>query len=140
MGCINLERVDLGSNRTSIGNYAFKDCIKLQEIKIPKVTGMQTVNQEAFSGCWSLKSVFFPSGFKKIVSKAFEGCTSLEAIYLPVSISEIETEAFSQVSMDNCTVYYQGSTDKEDPEDVRYKFENEEIRFFNWMGNQDCWQ
>lgn len=63
---------------TSIGKYAFKNCVNLTHITFPKT--LLYINECAFAGCSSLTSISFPSAVKTIGSRAFEGCTSLSTV------------------------------------------------------------
>lgn len=85
------------SNITTIGNYAFNSCTKLESIFIPNsVTSMGTA---AFKGCISLTDVRFQTkedgtvNLKTIPTQCFRYCpfTSIE---IPEGITEIGDEAF----------------------------------------------
>lgn len=54
---------------------AFKDCTKLEEIKLPQISEL---GQEAFAGCTVLKK--FDNDVKKIGIGVFKDCTSIEEV------------------------------------------------------------
>ncbi len=85
------------SNITTIGNYAFNSCTKLESIVIPK--SVTSMGEAAFKGCISLTDVRFQTkedgtvNLKKIPKQCFRYCpfTSIE---IPEGITTIGDEAF----------------------------------------------
>ncbi len=78
---------------TTIGDDAFYNCEKLEELNLPK--GITEIGSRAFSGCCELKKAVLPSTLKTMGSSAFSNCTSLESISIPRSLEEIPELAFS---------------------------------------------
>ena len=94
---------------TSIGEYAFGNCSKLENIRIPKsVTSIgggafdssglksvvipgsvETIGGNAFDQCKKLKKVIIKDGVKTIGVFAFRDCTSLTDITIPASVTDI---------------------------------------------------
>ena len=63
---------------TSIGAYAFSNCIYLYSITIPSsVTSIET---NAFANCLSLQAVTIPSSVTSIGSMAFTKCSALTSV------------------------------------------------------------
>ncbi len=62
---------------TSIGYEAFKNCVKLTEVKIPN--SIKSIEDEAFCGCSSLTSITIPSTVTSIGRNAFDSCSNLFA-------------------------------------------------------------
>jgi hypothetical protein len=77
-GFTHLKTVQAGGLLT-VGNYAFANCVSLEEINLPRVT---KINMGAFYGCTGLKTVNLPESVT-LDMFAFYGCTSLTAISLP---------------------------------------------------------
>jgi ankyrin repeat protein len=72
---------------------AFLDCTSLETVVVPGT--VETIRENAFSGCTALASVTLGNGIKSI-GGAFSGCTALLAIDIPGSVETIETRAFSE--------------------------------------------
>ena len=53
-----------------------------------------SIEEGAFSDCWSLKKAIIAEGVEFIGGKAFKGCYNLESITLPFSIVRIDSCAF----------------------------------------------
>lgn len=79
---------------TSIGNYAFNNCNKMTSVDFPELE--TTTGQYSFVGCSKLVSVNVPK-LKKVDFHAFRGCSSLKSIDLP-SVTYIENAAFQDCS------------------------------------------
>ena len=92
-GADNLTSVDLG-NVQSIGEMAFRDVTKLEEVTIPST--MTTLSQSALCDCTGLKKITLPSNMTVIDYNALGGCTALEEITLPAGIMTIGGNAFSE--------------------------------------------
>ena len=109
------QTVEIGTNVTSIGSYAFSDCYSLTSVTIPEgvtsigefafqncsgLTSMTipssvtSIGQYAFSDCYSLTSVTIPEGVTSIGSYAFEGCIGLTSVTIPDSVTSIGERTF----------------------------------------------
>jgi len=77
----------------SIASNAFKDCVKITEVKLP--AGVTALGGWAFSGCTGLTSITIPAGVTKIGGWAFSGCTGLTSITIPAGVTKIESSTFS---------------------------------------------
>lgn len=114
----NIKSINIGDEVTSIGNYAFYNCINLTNVYIgQKVT---RIGKCAFAGCVKLANVNFPKGIKRIEDNAFENtiitdvvlpdglehlgyntfkdCEKLTSVVIPDGVTEIDEFAFY-----NCT-------------------------------------
>ncbi|MBO5779031.1 MAG: leucine-rich repeat domain-containing protein [Clostridia bacterium] len=69
----------------SIGEYAFAQCVRLEEIDIPH--SVISIGEGAFSGCNNLIEVYIPISVTSVGAEIFMGCASL---------TEINCEAESQ--------------------------------------------
>ncbi len=77
---------------TSIGNQAFKDCVKLKNLVLPE--GLQYVRNQAFSGCTGLTELALPEDLIEIDYQAFSGCTGLTELFVPDGLWMIAEQAF----------------------------------------------
>ena len=91
--CNMLQKAEIGSSVTSIGNSAFKNCSSLSSIVIP--SGVTSIENSAFQNCYSLSSIVIPSNVTSIGNSTFNGCYSLSSIVIPSNVTSIENSAFS---------------------------------------------
>lgn len=85
-------RIILLSNITTIGAWAFHDCVNLTNIEIPNsVTNMGV---QIFMGCSNLTNVVLPEGITEITIHEFRSCRSLKSINIPSSVTSIYGWAF----------------------------------------------
>jgi hypothetical protein len=98
--------VILPDSLTSIGDYAFSRCSKLESVVIPaRVT---SIGNYAFSSCSKLASVGIPADVTDIGYGAFGYCSSLESVTIPAGAT-IESSAFQFCSKLLFTVSGTGS-------------------------------
>lgn len=85
---------------TSIGDYAFYGCQKLEKVSLP--SSLVSVGKGAFGNCVSLKDIDL-SGTKitEIPERAFAGSVVLQNVKLPARIRKIGREAFSHTRVSN---------------------------------------
>ena len=77
----------------SIEEEAFKYCSSLKSINIPK--SVTSIGNGAFYSCYSLTTITIPENVTNIGSNAFAWCSSLTAITIPKSVTSIGDYAFS---------------------------------------------
>ena len=94
--CNMLQKVEIGSSVTSIGNSAFQNCYSLYSINIPE--GVTSIGSYAFSYCYSLYSINIPEGVTSIGNYAFSYCYSLSSIVIPSNVTRIGNSAFQNCS------------------------------------------
>ena len=68
------------SNPLTIAHNLYLNDDLIIDLKIPE--GVTAINDAAFYGCTSLKSVTIPKSITNIGLEAFYGCTSLKAVYI----------------------------------------------------------
>jgi hypothetical protein len=61
---------------TSIGNWAFYNCHKLQHVTIPE--GVTEIGEAAFFNCTYLKELTLPASMKSVADNGFALCEKLE--------------------------------------------------------------
>lgn len=87
-----------------IGNGAFENCKKLEEIYLPNtITALN--NWNLFAGDENLKTVHLPEALTCIPRFAFYNCVSLKNINMPEKLTEIEESAFAYCNkLENITL------------------------------------
>mmetsp|Transcript_45330 Transcript_45330/g.109770 ORF Transcript_45330/g.109770 Transcript_45330/m.109770 type:complete len:828 (+) Transcript_45330:67-2550(+) len=112
-----LVEVDFPNTVRIIGKFCFRQCLKLETVKIPdslevietgafyhcvrltnliwstKQSCLRVLGEQAFYCCRSLKEIETPESLVKIGKNAFSGCTALEHIHGPC-VEAIGKEAF----------------------------------------------
>lgn len=89
-----LEKVTI-SGVSDIPAYLFAKCTGLKTVILKN--GIQTIGENAFSGCSSLENITFENtSLKKISVCTFADCISLASVKLPDSVTEIEYCAFGR--------------------------------------------
>ena len=89
--CVLLNSVTIPSSVNSIGSYAFSHCTGLTSITIPD--SVREIGSSAFliSG---LTSITIPEGVTSIEDSTFSGCNDLTSITIPSSVTSIGNCAF----------------------------------------------
>ena len=87
-----IRSVFMANGVTSIGNFAFYECISLTSMTIPD--SVTCIGNCAFNDCSSLASVTIPDSVASIGVYAFCGCTSLKSVTIPDSVTSIGDYAF----------------------------------------------
>ena len=81
-----IKNVVIGNGITKIGNYAFRDCTLLANIRIP--ASVISIGSYAFSGCSSLETVYYKgTTAPNCTSNAFSG-TGVSLVNVPTDYSE----------------------------------------------------
>ena len=91
-GCRKLEGIIIPDAVNAIGEYAFSDCSDMSSVRIGK--GTNTIGQYAFSGCKSLTSINIGDSTRFINQFAFQDCSSLSAIIVPKGVRSIGDNTF----------------------------------------------
>ena len=94
-GCKN-SIIPTDGSVTSIGEYAFYDCISLTSIEIPD--SVTSIGNHAFSGCDSLTGIEIPDSITSIGRYAFYDCSRLTSITIGNGVTSIGDEAFGWCS------------------------------------------
>ena len=91
--CNTIKFINIGSNISSLNNYAFQNCYSLTSITIPDTVTI--IGASAFTNCYSLTSITIPDTVTSIGNSAFSSCYSLESIIIPDTVTSIGSSAFS---------------------------------------------
>lgn len=81
---------------TSIGPFAFSDCVSLSKLSIP--SSMKSIGPCTFVGCSSLSQITIPASVASIVNCAFFECSSLKQIAILSPVPSIGSGAFYNCS------------------------------------------
>ncbi|SFA96939.1 Leucine rich repeat-containing protein [Acetitomaculum ruminis DSM 5522] len=90
---IKLEEITVEENVENVGEKAFANCQNLKKISF---LGVITLGKEAFSRDTSLEEVTLPDNLETIDDEAFYGCSSLKEIIIPASVKNIGKNVFFQ--------------------------------------------
>lgn len=79
-----------------INNSAFCGCSSIRSVVVPKT--VEVIGYSAFSQCTCLQSVVLPNSIVSIGGGAFYECSSLKSVVIPVGVKNIEDQLFSYCS------------------------------------------
>ncbi len=96
-----IKSVTIEEGVTSIGNFAFENCVNLTKIDI--ADGLELVSGSAFAGCVKLTKVKLPDTVTLIGNNAFKGCTALEYVHIPSSVTKIGTAILADTNAYICS-------------------------------------
>lgn len=93
-GCSKLTKVEFCNDchLKTIRVSTFAECRLLAKVELPN--GLETIENEAFNGCVSLKTITFPRTVTCIGRDAFRNCHSLTELNLPRNLVHIKPRAF----------------------------------------------
>jgi len=94
--CIALASVTIPDSVTTIGDYAFYNCDALTTVTIGN--GVKSIGDSTFASCSALTSVTIPDSVTSIGDRAFEVCHSLTSVTIPDSVTTIGYMAFCNCS------------------------------------------
>ncbi|WP_037271124.1 leucine-rich repeat protein [Ruminococcus flavefaciens] len=127
-----LEEIDLSNTSiNTIGDYAFWNCSKLAEIKIPDtVTSIgnysyygtpitklpdnghiKTVGSYAFAECQNFGDITIPKSYTSFGSYAFQNCKGIKKLVIPPTVTSLGTQIFNGcTSLKELTLPYAATT------------------------------
>ena len=79
-GCGSLTKVTIGSQVTSIGEYAFYYCSNLATVIFEEGSQLESLGKRAFNGCTGLTSITIPASVTSIGEDAFSSCSNLATV------------------------------------------------------------
>ena len=77
---------------TSVGRYAFFQCINMTSVEMPE--GVTSIGNNAFSACRNLTSVVIPESVTNIGFAAFMACNGLTSVTIPAGVASISSTSF----------------------------------------------
>lgn len=94
--CEGISRLYIPKTVKYIGEYAFKDCGRIEEIVFdPDITELY-IDEGAFMDCDNLKGIKLPNFIKEIAPRTFYGCMGMQEIKLPDNLAVIGESAFEE--------------------------------------------
>ncbi|MCQ2078734.1 MAG: InlB B-repeat-containing protein [archaeon] len=87
-----LVSVVLPDSVTSIGEYAFQDCTRLERVSMGDKVDL--LKRGAFKGCTSLIEVHLGRSLTTLTTELFSGCTAIERVDVPEFVTSIQKDAF----------------------------------------------
>lgn len=99
---LDIVEVVIPKEKKSIGAGEFEDCINLNKVTFEEGSQVQTIWNQAFKNCRSLKIIELPDSVVTLWNDAFEGCTALKSVKLSNAINDIWNTVFK-----NCTALEQ---------------------------------
>lgn len=91
--CKKLQNIQLPSKVKTLGNNCFGGCRSLRQVQLPPT--LETLGASCFEGCESLSEITIPNTVKGLPAKCFYGCTSLKNIILSENLVSIDYLAFA---------------------------------------------
>ena len=88
----NIREVQIGTNVTELGSYAFQGCTALQSANIP--ASVTRIMNGTFHNCSQLQSVTIPDNVNYIGQSAFYNCSQLQSVTIPDNLNTILDETF----------------------------------------------
>ncbi len=101
-GC-TFESVNIPNSVITIGDDAFRDCIRLANVNIPN--SVKHIGYGTFRGCISLESIVIPDSVLTLNSSVFMDCTTLTDVVVGNSVTAIPASCFRYcLSLRNVTI------------------------------------
>ena len=92
----NLKEISIPDSVTTIGSWAFAYCDSLKDITIPN--NVTNIGTDAFRMCTGLTKITIPNSVTTIGRYAFRDCTGLTDVKIPNGVTNIGTDAFRNVA------------------------------------------
>lgn len=98
--CIYLENLILPENDITLESHAFQNCKSLKEMSLPASLVNKSIGAFLFEGCSSLEKIIFEDGCNiTYIPEGFaKDCSSLNTVKLPESLDYIAKAAFYKCS------------------------------------------
>ena len=94
-------RVCIEDGITSVGDYSFRNCSEVTEIRLPE--GLVSIGMNAFEYC-DITSIELPSTLERVGHEAFCLCVYLYTVEIPASVTELPGDAFFASGVQNIIV------------------------------------
>ena len=90
-GNTSVSSITIPNGVTTIGSYAFKDCLALTNVSMPN--SVASIGANSFANCPALTNITIPNSVTKIEEKAFYCCTNLSTVIIGSGLTSIESDA-----------------------------------------------
>lgn len=87
-----LVSITLPDSIRTLDNFAFTGCQSLKTVIFNDT--LTTIGNSAFNGCKSLNNIILPNSLTSLGESVFNGCTSLSNVSIPASITNIKYRMF----------------------------------------------
>ena len=98
--CYQLESIDIPAGVSSISDYGFMDCTKLQKVNFLG-NQMKTISLSAFMGCQRLEEISLPESIETIEASAFQDCKGLKEVHFSKNLKNISDMAFANAGTES---------------------------------------
>lgn len=78
--CEALREVYIAATVTTIGEYAFMDCVKLTTVTSFADTRLERIGTSAYENCVGLEKLEFPKSLRYLGNAAFAGCVGIKSV------------------------------------------------------------
>lgn len=95
--CVNLKNIDIPASVQEIGDRAFENCRMLNTVTF-NGENLTRIGNWAFFQCLQLQNITIPEEVTEIGYAAFYACAYLNEVSLPASIQQIGDQAFASCS------------------------------------------
>ncbi len=92
--CTEITRVYMPVYATRVGKNAFEGCSKLIRVAFSSQCLLESIGDDCFAYCSSLKSIEIPDGVVALGDRAFFMCTSLSSYTLPSKLEYLPERCF----------------------------------------------
>ena len=89
---VSFKELQFFTGLEAIDDYAFSFCTSLKEVVLPE--GIKTIGESAFDGCAALSGIIIPESVTNIGIWAFNGCAEIKTLSVPASVESIGNYAF----------------------------------------------
>lgn len=93
-GVTSLTQLDLGSDISSVGDYAFNGCTSLASLSFP--ASVSAVGDHSIAGCSAITELHIPATLTAVGTGGFQGCTGLSSV-------NMENMVLSDAMFSGCT-------------------------------------
>ncbi len=90
-----IEKIVIGKDITSVGNYTFCYTQKVTEIVFEEGSAIKSIGVLSFFNCPKVKEIVLPETVESISAYAFGDCFALETLYVPQGVTFIYFSAFT---------------------------------------------
>ena len=94
---LSITSIEISAGVTSIGNWAFYDCMNATSVTIPNT--VTSIGEGAFNFCTKLNNVTLPASVNTIGGSAFSECYALSNITINGTITSLGTYSFLDTAL-----------------------------------------